>query len=266
MGAWMKKAEQLYRKVRPIPYEQEMLKRLQPMYTLMGKNYFNYEDAYAYIVYTQEDVVELTLNLSGEYNTHIVSINAGDAVTRAQKMYGEDYKGVFYYFYGDSNRGALLLNENTQQLAKMKRVCRVREVPDVLESEMYKAYKTMGKLLGVLSSKNKDEDTVAYIRTLSRKQELVDYIIKLECIGEDEEVFYALEEKEEDYLQTFFKPLHMLTNQVANKRDNVADVKLENIIAWSSTKLLEVEKPKGVDDDYFIQIMDSLDRLRMEDS
>src|SRR5699024_7614830 len=92
------------------------------------------------------------------------------------------------------------------------------------------------------------------LEQIAYRQEFVDYVIKLEAIGENEGVYQALKEQGDETLRAVFEPLKLLNQylEVASTKQPSKNIKgqqvmtdeeeLNSILNWSSTQIHKISE------------------------
>lgn len=91
----------------------------------------------------------------------------------------------------------------------------IYEIADISENPLYVAMQQIQSLMDYTTRAKDDTQAQQFIQQLSQNQDIVDYIIKLDAIGNDPSVFDALLRRGNEWQAEFFKPLFSITNQLA---------------------------------------------------
>lgn len=124
----------------------------------------------------------------------------------------------------------------------------VYEIANISENPLYLAMQQIQSLMDYTTRAKDNTDAQQFIQHLSQNQNVVDYIIKLDAIGNDPSVFGALLRRGSEWQAEFFKPLFSITNQLAtlsntNEQSALerADQNLDTIANWSSSTLFPID-------------------------
>ena len=229
-------------------YHEELVERLGTFYGMVSRHYFNRDGNFGYIIRTNSEAVllETILLPRGIGN---VTRYVGTLIDDYPTLCGKGSAGLLYH--RSPNRvGMLELYKQGIDYEKMQYTHNIFDMGEVLASELYKGYCVLDEIVWGLKNNEYDEETLDFINKLASKPEVVDYIIKLERIGGDPEVFNALIKQTEEYHTSLFAPIHVLHEQITHKQELQAADKLAQIISWSSTQLLPVEVPNHIEVDF----------------
>src|SRR5699024_5648370 len=124
----------------------------------------------------------------------------------------------------------------------------------VLNTEHYRAYKELSNFCHTMREMKRDPRLLPTLEQIAYRQEFVDYVIKLEAIGESEGVYQALKEQGDETLRAVFEPLKLLNQYLevasteqssrdSNGQQVMTDVEeLNSILNWSSTQIHKISE------------------------
>ena len=230
------------------PYHEELVERLEPFYDRISNYYFNFDGRFGYIIRTNTEAVLLETMILPQGVGNVTGY-VGTLIDEYPTLCGKNSEGLLYY-RSPYQVGLIELYKSGIEYEKMQYTYKIFDMGEVLASELYKGYCVLYDILWGLNHNEYDEETLTFINKLASKPEMVDYIIKLERIGGDPEVFNALIKQTEEYHTSLFAPIHVLHEQITHKQELQAADKLAQIISWSSTQLLPVEVPEHREVDF----------------
>lgn len=238
----------LYRKIKPLPYDKEVIKRLTPLREQLALHYYDPKAENIYLIRNFEDVNLVdTLGVMYEmfdYRDLYVYGTIKNDLIKWMKKYKYDFKGLVLVRKLSGTQEAYNLNKSEHEIDYLHTIYdNIRDVSCMHHSPLYKGYIAIKQLIHLLEN-IENNDMRLYIQSLLCNVDVADYIVKLERIGESPTVFNTLLKRDDAYLTSLFEPLHSIIEHIEVRRTTIEDEQLHQIIAWSSTKLLEVEALK----------------------
>lgn len=243
------------KKESPKPYYLEVYYRTGRLWGMVENLY---TPAHTPICYILQDESDLPVLIEGILGAARTSTTDKDIRKLYQNLKSEDADVLIYrqkdniYYQGFKTTGALAISilnrrkpeEYTPKLIKNTAMYRAH-----LELNAFHKY-----LLNLVSVPPEALTFEEPFRKIVYDQHVVDYVIKLEALGDSPEAFQALLEKDEDTIDLFFKPLrdinqYLLEEWQKSEDENIPNSvyadhnEFESIFRWSSTTIYPVEPP-----------------------
>ena len=229
----------------------EILRLLSPLYTQM-RDYFDRNNQVAYIFEHEEQVKQFFSALSYT-NESDFEVQKFKSIRNQYFSNPKSFKGMLYNptekyaspkeifgTYDPNNMPKNLKQEDIKNLSELEK------------QPIYRGFIALHELTRYISSLRhpRNTDINPVLQEISLNQHLTDYLIKCQKIGKDKTLFASLLRREDEWLDTFFGPIHSL-NRLLEIKSSVGDEvyidpdeRLDALMNWNTTQLHPVEKPK----------------------
>lgn len=186
-----------------------------------------------------------------------------------------EFNGVYYVWSkGEYKWTAVDANDQKQLDSVIKSLTKMFHMNDLYTDRLYISYKELKqfhrytqRIIQRLDDKsyfefsvnyhgspiNKEEYNPSFIDQISLNQKFVDYMIKLNTIGSNNNMFNALVKRDEEWISELFRPIAVMNQHIGLvetvdekqqlHEDELADQQLNEILSWSSTTLFEYQMP-----------------------
>lgn len=220
------------------PYIQELAERIDPLSRLLNQ-YYSPNAGPKHIIASSKSEVDLMIDMSrsgrtssnGRYMYQLYDELSTDQNPEVVFMW-PDYDGLPEALNSkDADSIALHHNNYTKTF-------RINDLPDTALFQARHGLNTLYNHAQTIDMNGKYvyTDEFDYI---SLDQDVVDYIIKLESIGSDKELFQTLFAKDNTWHGTFFEPLHAINQRLQFDTHTAPSrhQELDYLLKWSSSKI-----------------------------
>lgn len=225
-------------------YTKEIQERLSDFYHLFYHYIESCRKNRAYIVHSKADVLKLIA-----INHAATNSNVGRSIMNDFNTIGSGDPVLFVWNTDEFEHMAVPFNNKKEVKAILNKTTEVYDMSVIDKDPLYQASMNLEKLYDEAQRCVWDNTTSHFLERISTNQDIVDYILKLEVIGENPPVFEAMIRRDTDWLRTFFQPLAELVRQRELDKSgrqhrllDYADTQLDQITSWSTPKVQSIDE------------------------